>query len=44
MTTFERATLAVVLAVSSLRTEVSLFEAVSEATGVASSELVPACD
>ena len=45
---FERAAsavvLAVVLAVSSLRTDVSLFEAVSEATGVASSEVAPACD
>ena len=38
--TFERAA----SAVSSLRTEVSLFEAVSDATGVASSELTPACD
>ena len=41
---FERATSAVVLAVSSLRTEVSLFEAVSDATGVASSEVPLAYD
>ena len=41
---FERAASAVVLAVSSLRTEVSLFEAVSDATGVASSEVALACD
>ena len=42
--TFERAASAVALAVSALRTDVSLFEAVSDATGVASSEVAPACD
>ena len=44
MITFERAASAVVLAVSALRTDVSLFEAVSDATGLASSEVAPACD
>ena len=42
--TFERAAPAVALAASSLRTDVSLFEAVSDATGFASSEVTPACD
>ena len=42
--TFERAASAVALAASSLRTDVSLFEAVSDATGVASSEVAPVCD
>ena len=42
--TFERAAPAVSLAASSLRTDVSLFEAVSDATGFASSEVTPACD
>ena len=44
MITFERAASAVVLAASSLRTDVSLFEAVSDDTGVTSSEVTPACD
>ena len=42
--TFERAASAVALAVSSLRTDVSLFEAVSDVAGFASSEVPPACD
>ena len=44
MITFERAAPAVALAASSLRTDVSLFEAVSDVAGFASSEVTPACD
>ena len=42
--TFERGASAVAFAASSLRTDVSLFETVSDVAGFASSEVTPACD